>query len=146
MRDWKAVTLDDESMWPTGPIVELPPAHADDRGAIQPLVDLPMKNVSLITSRKGSVRSNHYHLRDWHYIYVLSGSLEYHFRTAGSSEKTRRIAVRAGQLIFTAPLVEHATVFAEDTQLLVASRNSRDQEIYEADVVRVVLVDPSQAT
>lgn len=146
MTDWKTVTLDDASMWPTGPVVELPDAHADDRGAIQPLVDLPMKNVSLITSRKGSLRSNHYHLHDWHYIYVLSGSLEYHFRPAGSSENPRLISVGVGQMIFTAPLVEHATVFREDTQLLVASRNSRDQEIYEADVVRVLLVDPSHAT
>jgi hypothetical protein len=32
-------------------------------------------------------------------------------------------------------------VFLEDTVLLVMSRNPRDQEAYESDVVRVTLVD-----
>lgn len=37
---------------------------------------------------------------------------------------------------------DHATVFLEDTSLLAMSRNPRDQATYEADVRRVVLVDP----
>ena len=71
MERWRDVTLDDSSMWPTEGRVALPPAHVDDRGYIQSLVNFPMKNLSLITSRKGSVRSNHYHVTDWHYMYVL---------------------------------------------------------------------------
>ena len=49
--------------------------------------------------------------------------------------------VGKGQLIFTPPMEDHATVFLEDTVLLVMSRNPRDQEAYESDVVRVTLVD-----
>ena len=33
--------------------------------------------------------------------------------------------------------------FPEDTIFLTLSRNPRDQETYEADVVRVNLIDPS---
>ena len=127
--DWKHRQLDDESMWPRQPRVELPAPHVDQRGAIQPLIDFPMKNVSLISSKKGSVRSNHYHLGDWHYMYVLSGSFDYHFRPTGSAEKPKVITLRSGEMVFTAPMQEHATVFLEDTQLLVASRNPRDQDI-----------------
>jgi quercetin dioxygenase-like cupin family protein len=143
VKDWKQTLLDSESMWPRQGRVRLPAPHIDERGAIQPLVDFPMKNVSLISSKRGTVRSNHYHLTDWHYIYVLSGSFDYHFRPNGSTEEPKRITLKVGELLFTPPLEEHATVFLEDTQIIVASRNPRDQDIYEADVKRVVLFDPT---
>ena len=123
--------------------MQLPASHADDRGAIQSLVNFPMKNVSLISSRKGSVRSNHYHVTDWHYMYVLSGSFDYYYRPTGTSGQPSKITVKTGEMIFTPPMEDHATIFLEDTQLLVASRNPRDQEAYEADVRRVMLIDPA---
>jgi oxalate decarboxylase/phosphoglucose isomerase-like protein (cupin superfamily) len=141
---WKHIELDDPSMWPRDRVVDLPPGHRDDRGAIQPLVDFPVKNVSLITSRSGTVRSNHYHLTDWHFMYVLRGSFEYLFRPAGSVGTPGRVVVREGQMLFTPPMEEHATIFLDDTTLVVASRHVRDQDVYEADVRRVVLVDPTR--
>jgi len=145
MQSWKDVKLDDETMWPKTQLVELEQPHADARGAIQCLVNLPMKNASLITSVKGSVRSNHYHRTDWHYMYTLSGSYDYYFRPTGSNAPLEKVHVGKGQLIFTPPMEDHATVFLEDTVLLVMSRNPRDQEAYEADVVRVTLVDNTGA-
>lgn len=143
MKSWKNVFLDEESMWPARGRVELDEAHTDDRGAIQSLVNFPMKNLSLITSRKGSVRSNHYHVTDWHYMYVLSGSFDYYYRPAGNAGQPKVVRLNAGEMVFTPPMEDHATVFLEDTQLIVASRNPRDQESYESDVVRVTLVDPA---
>ena len=142
MKDWKNVKLDDESMWPAEHLVELEPPHADARGAIQCLVNLPMKNMSIITSKKGTVRSNHYHLTDWHYMYVMSGSFDYYYRPTGSTETPTVTRLSAGQMVFTPPMEEHATVFLEDSVLLVMSRNPRDQEAYESDVRRVTLIDP----
>ncbi len=143
MEKWRNITLDDSSMWPSEGRVALPPAHSDDRGFIQSLVNFPMKNLSLIVSRKGTVRSNHYHLTDWHYMYVLSGSFDYYFRPSKSDQKPSVIRVKAGEMVFTPPMEDHATVFLEDTQLLAMSRNPRDQEAYEADVRRVILIDPA---
>lgn len=135
--------LDDESMWPKEGRVELPPPHVDARGAIQSLVNFPMKNLSLITSKKGTVRSNHYHVTDWHYMYVLAGSFDYYYRPTGSGKEPSVVRINAGEMVFTPPMEDHATVFLEDTQLLAMSRNPRDQEAYEADVRRVVLIDPA---
>jgi quercetin dioxygenase-like cupin family protein len=146
MQNWKQVVLDDEKMWPERGLVELDPPHADERGAIQSLVNFPMKNLSLITSKKGTVRSNHYHVTDWHYMYVLSGSFEYYYRPTGSAEDPKMVVVKQGDMIFTPPMEDHATVFLEDSLLLVVSRNPRDQESYEADVRRVTLVDPASIT
>ena len=51
MENWKNIKIDDETMWPKEGLVELEPPHADDRGAIQSLVNFPMKNISLISSK-----------------------------------------------------------------------------------------------
>ena len=48
-----------------------PSSFDDERGSIQPLVDMDMKSSVLISSNTGSVRANHYHKTDWHYCYVL---------------------------------------------------------------------------
>jgi oxalate decarboxylase/phosphoglucose isomerase-like protein (cupin superfamily) len=146
MERWKNVLLDDVSMWPTENRVPLPPAHVDDRGFIQSLVNFPMKNLSLISSKKGTVRSNHYHVTDWHYMYVLRGSFDYHYRPTGSNAEPVVMHMKAGEMVFTPPMEDHATVFTEDTDMLVVSRNPRDQESYEADVRRIVLVDPASVS
>jgi oxalate decarboxylase/phosphoglucose isomerase-like protein (cupin superfamily) len=122
--------------------VALEPAHADARGYIQALVNVPVHNVSLIMSKKGTVRSNHYHKTDWHYIYVISGAFDYYFRRHGSSDNVRQFACKEGDMIWTPPMEDHTTVFTQDTVILALSLLPRDQEAYESDVVRIVLVDP----
>jgi oxalate decarboxylase/phosphoglucose isomerase-like protein (cupin superfamily) len=146
MEKWKGQLLDDVSMWPPRGKIDLPPAHLDDRGSIQSIVNFPMKNLSLISSRKGSIRSNHYHVTDWHYMYVLKGSFDYYYRPTGTCETPAVVRVDAGELIFTPPMEDHATVFLEDTEMLVVSRNPRDQDSYESDVRRVVLIEASQVS
>ena len=143
MEKWKDMVLDDESMWPKEGMVKLPEPHVDERGSIQSLVNFPMKNLSLISSKKGTVRSNHYHKTDWHYMYVLSGKFDYYYRPTGTDKKPDVITVTAGEMVFTPPMEDHATVFLEDTDLLAMSRNPRDQESYEVDVCRVTLIDPA---
>jgi quercetin dioxygenase-like cupin family protein len=142
MEKWKNIKLDSEKMWPETGIVELEEPHEDNRGAIQSLVNFPMKNLSLISSKKGAVRSNHYHLTDWHYMYVLSGSFNYYYRPTNTNEELQCITVSKGEMIFTPPMEDHATVFLEDCDLLAMSRNPRDQEAYEEDVRRVILIEP----
>lgn len=143
MKDWKNHKLDDESMWPKQTLVPLEAAHADARGMIQSLVNTPMKNISLITSVKGSLRSNHYHKTDWHYIYMLEGEVDYYYRPTGSGEQPKVVRARKGDLIWTPPMEDHTTIAIEDSVFLAISRNPRDQEAYESDVVRVELIDPA---
>lgn len=143
MTDWRTTILDDPSSWPSETKVPLEEPHSDARGSIQCLVNFPAKNISLITSKKGTLRSNHYHKTDWHYMFVLSGSFDYYFRPTGSNEEPKKITVRAGEMVFTPPLEDHATIFTEDCELLAISRNPRDQATYESDTVRIALVDPA---
>ena len=133
----RPVTEGERKLWPEDVIVPLETPFADIRGAIQPLVDLPMESCVLISSKRGTVRANHYHKTDWHFCYVMSGSIEYYHRPHGSQEEPEKVTVKTGQLFFTPPMVDHAMVFPEDTVFLTLGRNSRTQEVYEADVVRI---------
>ncbi len=127
---------------PASVIVPLETPFSDERGAIQPLVDLPMKSCVLISSKKGTVRANHYHKTDWHFCYVMTGTIEYHHRPHGSTDPAEVVTIREGQLFFTPPMMDHAMVFPEDTVFLTLGRNSRAQDVYEADVERINLVGP----
>ena len=143
MKDWKKIVIDSPAMWPQTTHVDLEEPFVDDRGYIQHLVNTPMKNIALITSVTGAVRANHYHLEDWHYMYMLDGESEYFYRPHGSDEAPKVVKWRSGELVFTPPMEEHTTIFTQDSKFLAMSRNARDQETYEADVRRVELVDPN---
>ena len=141
----RPVTEEEKESWPKEVIVELEKPFADERGAIQPLVDVDMKSCVLISSKKGTLRANHFHNTDWHYCYVVKGRIEYYHRPHGSDDPPEKVTIVQGQMFFTPPLVDHAMVFPEDTEFLTWGRNSRAQEVYEADVERIQLVDPAIA-
>jgi len=100
-----------------------------------------MESAVLIHSKRGAVRANHYHRSDWHFCYVLSGTIEYWHREHGSDRQARKVIVRQGQLFFTPPMVDHAMVFPQKSSFLVLGRNSRAQAVYEADVVRIAPIN-----
>lgn len=138
----KPVTDEERAGWPKGIKVELAKAFEDDRGAIQPLVDVTMESCVLIHSKPGSVRANHFHKTDWHYCYVLSGEIDYYHRPTGTEDKPEKVTIRAGELFWTPPMVDHAMVFPVETSFLTFGRNSREQAVYEADVVRIPPINP----
>ena len=143
----KITPLTEEEMqdWPKHPLVNLEKPFVDLRGSIQPLVDSIMKSAVMIQSKAGSLRANHYHKTDWHYCYVISGKINYYYKELNSDKKPELLIVEKGNMVFTPPLVEHCMKFPEDTLFLTLSRNPRDQETYELDVIRTNLIDPSNS-
>ena len=136
------VTEEEKGKWPPQPLVKLNTPFIDKRGSIQPLVDLMMKSAVMIDSKAGSLRANHYHKTDWHYCYVLYGEIIYYHRPHGSKESPEEVIIKEGQMFFTPPMVEHAMVFTKETRFITWGRNSRVQEVYEADVFRVPPINP----
>ena len=118
-------------------LVNLPEGYKDERGIIQPLCDLNMKSASIIVTKPNSWRANHYHKKDWRFIYVLEGTFEYYFKRTNSNEKIQKKIVKKEDLLFTGPLIDHAMLYTEETKILVLSKNPRDQKTYEEDTVRI---------
>ena len=133
----KPLTEEEKATWPAHGVIKLEKPFVDARGEIQPLIDMMMESAVMIKSQKGSLRANHYHKTDWHYCYVISGAIEYHHRLTGSTDAPDTMTVKQGEMVFTPPMVDHGMTFLEDTVFLTLSRNPRDQESYEQDVVRV---------
>lgn len=118
-------------------VIDLLPKIEDQRGYIQPICDLNSKNVSIIYSQKKIWRANHYHKKDWHFIYVMQGQFEYYYRNTNSNEKVKKKNIKKGELLFTGNMVDHAMYYTEETIILVVSKNPRDQKTYEEDTVRI---------
>ena len=117
------------------------PAAVDARGIITNLFEGPLEHVALITSKKGSVRGNHYHKKDHQYIYLLSGAFESHSCEVRNPGRKQVLKVRAGDIVDTPPLTAHAQRFTEDSVFLALSTRQREHGKYEDDTVRFPLIE-----
>lgn len=121
-------------------IVSFSHEFVDDRGAILSLVNEAHSNVSIIKCFEGSIRANHWHLDDHHYMYVISGRMDY-FYVCKDENIVKYFEVCAGQMVFTPKLELHATHYPVDTDMVVISKNRRDRDTYEADTRRIAFLD-----
>ncbi len=117
----------------------------DLRGEIKSIVDAKVSNVSIITCNKNTIRSNHYHKIDFHFMYVLKGSINYFFSDLNMDYISYK-KINLGETIFTPKLEIHATHFPVDTTLIVSSGFPRDQKTYEEDTVRVDFLNKNNLT
>ena len=114
---------------------------SDNRGSILSIVDTSVSNVSIISCNAGSIRSNHYHKKDFHFMYILKGEINYFYKNLNDGN-VNYINILKGDTIFTPCLEIHATHFPLDTKLIVSSGFPRDQKTYEEDTVRVPFINP----
>ena len=123
------------------------PDFVDERGEIIKVLDdgkTVIRSVLFLTCKKGSVRANHYHKRDSHFSYMLSGRMEYTEQPVDSSGtpqgKKETVILEAGDMVYSSPMVIHAMKFLEDSAFLALATESRHQSAYEEDTVRVKLI------
>jgi len=114
--------------------------NEDSRGSIVSINDKKIHNVSIIKCNANTIRSNHYHLNDWHIMHVLKGKIEYFYKNL-DNEKINYLSVKKDQNIFTPSKEIHATFFPIDTILIVCSKNPRNRDAYEKDTVRVEFIN-----
>lgn len=138
------MNVNKESFYNDKDIIESAQKIEDGRGFIQGICDLEMKSASIIFTKKNQWRANHYHKKDWHFIYVTKGSFEYYFRKTNSNEDIKKKVVNTGQVLFTGNMIDHAMFYTEETEILVVSKNPRDQLTYEEDTVRIDFMSDSR--
>ena len=116
----------------------------DARGEIARLVDgnIPFREVLRITSKAGTIRSNHYHKNDSHYMYLESGKCEYSEKPVHKKTATiQTVTLVPGDIVLTKPGIIHAVRFLKDSVLYAFTTSSRKQKAYEKDTVRVTIVE-----
>jgi len=128
-------SLFQESHFQNYPLVEIPQTFSDERGTIDNLADGFLGDVALISSIKGAIRANHVHLHDWHFSYLINGSMNYMWKDIEGVEKS--MVGTKGQMIFTPPGIPHKMVFLEDSLFIAISAKNRSSENYEEDTTRL---------
>lgn len=118
--------------------VELGTHFNDARGVIQNLLDKSVNAIAIITSKAGSVRSNHMHLKNDHYLYIVSGEMEYYERDPEEDGSIiQPIVFTTGEMIYTPPGKVHKTVFLKDTVMLSFGKERRTHDLHEEDLIRI---------
>jgi len=120
--------------------VKLASNFNDQRGQILNIANLLFRSCAIIKSKKNSIRANHYHKKDWHYCYVIKGTIEYYYRKHGLKTKPKKMLIKSGELFFTPPMVDHAMKFLEYTEFITLGRGSRKKINYDKDTKKVVLI------
>jgi quercetin dioxygenase-like cupin family protein len=123
---------------------KIKPFFTDSRGELSHLLDGKevFTSALLITCKKGAIRANHFHKKDTHHCYLLSGSMEYSYKDSRKkNDRKKTIIVKAGEMIVTPPYEVHAMKFLEKSSFIALTTEERDQEKYEKDTVRVKFVE-----
>lgn len=117
-------------------VQKVKPSFSDERGQI---IDILKKSVveyaTIITSRKGAVRANHYHKETFQYVYLMSGRMRVVAQMPG--EQVSEVVLETGDLIVNVPLERHAFEALEDSTMLVLTRGPRGGDDYESDTFRL---------
>lgn len=122
-------------------IKHISPAQRDNRGEITNVFEGMVGHIALITSKKGSVRANHYHKEDQQYIYLVSGAYESHSVDLKDTSKRQVLKVKPGDIVFTPPLIAHAQKFTEDSVFLALSTRMREEGKYESDTIAYQVIE-----
>lgn len=122
-------------IYPENSLIPLDTPFVDDRGVIQNLITNGIESVAVITSKKGSIRSNHWHQFNSHHLYIVSGSVEYFERNLDGMNRTQTIYA-AGQMFFTPPNKVHKVVAIEDTIMISLAPKSNAPEEHDEDTIK----------
>lgn len=112
--------------------------HEDERGKI---VDVfyneNIQHVSVISSKKGALRGDHYHNHTIQHILITKGSLEYWYKPLNSNEPAKCEVLQLGDIRTTPPGEIHALRIIEDNEFVVFTEGVRGGRDYESDTFRI---------
>ncbi len=111
------------------------PAFVDARGAITNVFEGRIEHIALITSKKGTVRANHYHKKDHQFIYLVSGAFNSHSVDTRDTSKRLVLEIKPGDIVETPALIAHAQEFTEDSVFLALTTCQRESGKYEEDTL-----------
>lgn len=117
-------------------ITRISAVQSDERGEIIDIIKREnVEYVTIIHSRVGAVRGNHFHKGTFQFLYVMSGRLRAFSQMPGQEMETADLLT--GDLILNVPEEHHAFEALEDSSFLVMTRGPRGGDDYENDTYRL---------
>ncbi|MEK6927740.1 MAG: hypothetical protein AABX11_04875 [Nanoarchaeota archaeon] len=112
--------------------------HEDYRGKIADIFyNQNIQHVSIISSKKGALRGDHYHKNTTQHMLITKGALEYWYKPFDSNEPAKMILLKTGDLVSTPPNEIHALRIVEENEFVVFTQGIRGGKDYEADTYRI---------
>lgn len=109
----------------------------DARGSITDIfVKNPKDHCTIIFTKKGGIRGNHYHKHSRQHDFIVSGSFESYGQVVGEA-KVEKIILKPYDLVTWEPNEAHEFVALEDTVFLTFIDGPRGGEEYEGDTYRL---------
>ena len=110
----------------------------DDRGIIADVIyKNQINHIGYISSKKNSIRGNHFHKKTTQYNFVLDGIINYYSKTK-KQKKIKVTKLKKGDLILTKPNEIHAfKTISSKSIFMVFTVGIRGGKDYEKDTYRV---------
>ena len=122
-------------------IKNIKPAFEDERGIIANILEEPINHVAIISSKKGSIRANHYHPKQIQYVYLISGEYESVSKNLNDKNaKTESQIIKPGDLVITPPMIAHAMRFLKESVLLNLTTGNRDSDKFSEHTIKYDLI------
>ena len=110
----------------------------DERGIISDIFYKEnINHVAIISSKKESVRGNHWHKFTIQHTLVTKGKMEYWYKPVDSDEKPKSLILNEGDMISTPPNQIHALLAVSDNETMIFTEGPRGGADYENDTFRV---------
>lgn len=116
--------------------------YEDIRGVIENY-QLPeaINLVATITSKKGTIRSNHYHPVQEQKVLLISGKyISIYKDLLYQNSPIKHHLISAGDLVITPPMVVHTMIFLEDSVFINLVNGNRDHNKFGEHTIPFVLV------
>lgn len=123
--------------------MKLNSSFKDDRGEIVDIfVKSPKDHCSIITSKKGAVRGNHFHKKSTQFTFVVSGKFMLYRAKVDDDgnlkEKIRSEIIDKNELVEHPPYESHTLVAETDDAIILAfACGTRGGNFYEKDTFRL---------
>lgn len=120
--------------------------YEDVRGVIENY-QLPeaINLVATITSKKGALRSNHYHPVQEQKVLLISGKyISIYKDLLYPNSLIKHHLISAGDLVITPPMVVHTMIFLEDSVFINLVNGNRDHNKFGEHTIPLILVKPEE--
>lgn len=118
-------------------IIHKPINFQDDRGTITDIfVKEPKEHCTIIFTKKGGVRGNHFHKVSRQHDFVTSGSMDVYGKNMETGEITKATIVQ-NDLIIWEPGEAHEFVMLEDSTFITFVDGVRGGDDFEKDTFRL---------
>lgn len=117
-------------------VVHKIPDYIDERGEITDIIDrMDVNSITILSTKKGMVRGNHYHKKTTQYSYIIKGKFELFTQNVG--EEIQSKIIEKGDLVVSLPNERHAFKALEDSLMMACCKGPRAGKQYEEDTYRL---------